>query len=81
ISGTIQVPAHRTIGHDVLKHFAVAIEKDLIPWQQAHEASPHARDDARLTFAEDDILAPNAAHLRGRFNAIRVSNLLNHGYF
>ncbi|MCC8952419.1 hypothetical protein H8B02_02775 [Bradyrhizobium sp. Pear77] len=43
--------------------------------------NPHARDDARLSFAEDDILAPSPAHLRGRFNAIRVSNLLNHGYF
>jgi hypothetical protein len=43
--------------------------------------NPHARDDARLSFAEDDILAPNPEHLRGRFNAIRVANLLNHGYF
>lgn len=43
--------------------------------------NPHARDDARLSFAEDDILAPNQEHLRGRFNAIRVANLLNHGYF
>jgi hypothetical protein len=43
--------------------------------------NPHARDDARLSFAEDDILAPNPEHLRGRFNAIRVTNLLNHGYF
>lgn len=42
---------------------------------------PHARDDARLSFADDDILAPNPAQLRRRFNAIRVSNLLNHGYF
>lgn len=43
--------------------------------------NPHARDDARLSFADDDILAPNPAQLRRRFNAIRVSNLLNHGYF
>ncbi|MHC2258102.1 hypothetical protein ACVILK_007794 [Bradyrhizobium embrapense] len=43
--------------------------------------NPRARDDARLSFAEDDILAPNPARLRGRFDAIRVSNLLNHGYF
>lgn len=43
--------------------------------------NPHARDDARLSFAQDDILAPNPEHLRGRFNAIRVANLLNHGYF
>ena len=43
--------------------------------------NPHARDDARLSFAEDDILAPNPEHLRGRFNAIRVANLLNHSYF
>jgi hypothetical protein len=43
--------------------------------------NPHARDDARLSFAEDDILAPNPEHLRGQFNAIRVANLLNQGYF
>lgn len=43
--------------------------------------NPHARTDARLSFAEDDILAPNPEHLLGRFNAIRVANLLNHGYF
>jgi hypothetical protein len=43
--------------------------------------NPHARDDARLSFTDDDILAPNPEHLRGRFNAIRVANLLNHSYF
>lgn len=43
--------------------------------------NPHARDDARLSFAEDDVLAPNPEHLRGRFDAIRVANVLNHGYF
>jgi hypothetical protein len=43
--------------------------------------NPDARDNARLSFAEDDILAPNPEHLRGRFNAIRVANLLNHSYF
>ncbi|WP_050421734.1 hypothetical protein [Bradyrhizobium tropiciagri] len=50
-------------------------------WRDVLLVNPHARDDARLSFAEDDILAPNPAQLRGRFNAIRVSNLLNHGYF
>lgn len=43
--------------------------------------NPHARNDARLSFAEDDILAPNPEYLLGRFDAIRVANLLNHGYF
>lgn len=43
--------------------------------------NPHARHDTRLSFAEDDILAPSPENLRGRFNAIRVANLLNHGYF
>ncbi|MGH6679260.1 MAG: hypothetical protein ACREDL_10105 [Bradyrhizobium sp.] len=43
--------------------------------------NPRARNDARLRFAEDDILAANPEHLLGRFDAIRVANLLNHGYF
>lgn len=43
--------------------------------------NPQARHDARLSFADDDILAPNPEHLRGRFDAIRVANVLNHGYF
>ncbi len=43
--------------------------------------NPDARDNARLSFADDDIMAPTPEHLRGRFNAIRVSNLLNRGYF
>ena len=43
--------------------------------------NPDARDSVRLSFADDDVLAPNPEHLRGRFNAIRVANLLNRGYF
>ncbi|WP_377827478.1 hypothetical protein ACFKHW_21435 [Bradyrhizobium lupini] len=43
--------------------------------------NPDARDYARLSFAEDDVLKPNPEHLRGRFDAIRVANLLNRGYF
>ncbi len=50
-------------------------------WKDVLLVNPRARNDARLHFAEDDILAPNPEHLRGRFNAIRVANLLNHGYF
>jgi hypothetical protein len=43
--------------------------------------SPHARNRARLSFIEDDVMAPNPDHLRGQFDAIRVSNLLLLKYF
>ena len=43
--------------------------------------SPRARHRARVSFIQDDIMAPNPQHLRGRFDAIRVSNLLNRSYF
>jgi len=43
--------------------------------------SSRARDCTRLRFIEDDVMAPNPDHLRGQFDAIRVSNLLNRRYF
>src|SRR5215471_7929426 len=43
--------------------------------------SPNARNHAHLRFIEDDIMAPNPDHLRGQFDAIRVSNLLLLTYF
>ena len=43
--------------------------------------SPQARNHAHLRFIEDDVMAPNPDHLRGQFDAIRVSNLLLLTYF
>jgi hypothetical protein len=51
----------------------------LINWRRRGKelllVNPHARDDGRLSFTDDDIMAPNLEHLRRRFDAIRVANL------
>lgn len=43
--------------------------------------SASALGHPRVDFVEDDVLAPAPDSLRGRFDAIRAANILNHAYF
>jgi hypothetical protein len=44
-------------------------------------ASPRALDHDRLSWAEDNVLAPNRERFVHRFDVIRAANILNLGYF